>query len=175
MPVTLNLLPPEHVTSGALGKILKTARALNVVLLVTFLIFALGLGAYFIFTTSQLRSISASENQLKAQITTLETSEQQIVLLKDRLSKVKTVQGLSTSSKNLAKIDPFVTSLGGETNLSELAIDPQKVDLSILFKSNASLSAFLKSMLGTKDFSSVSLTTFGYNPANGYLVTFHIL
>lgn len=175
MPVTLNLLPPEHVTSGTLGKLLKIARALNVVLLVTFLVFALGLGGFFIFTSAQLRSVTTSENQLKAQITTLEASEQQMVLLKDRLGKVKLVQALNTSSKNLAKIEPFVKSLSTDAGLSELAVDPQKMDLSILFRSNAGLSAFLKSMIDSKDFSSVSISTFGYNPANGYLVTFHIL
>jgi Tfp pilus assembly protein PilN len=174
MTIRINLLPPEYAVSGPLGKLLKTTRMLGVIALGAFLVFALGLAAFFIFSSFQLRALKANEDKLKSDIASSETSEQQIVLLKDRLAKVKIAQSTQSGVKNLEKIDPFIAGLSGSTILTELDVDSQKVDLSILFKSNNELSTFLKTLTDSKVFQSVVLTSFGFNPLTGYLVTIRL-
>ena len=175
MTIKLNLLPTEYVVTGTLGKVLKITRSLGVISIAAFLIFAVGLGAFFVISSFQLRNISTEVQDLKSQISTKEQSEQQIVLLKDRIKKIKTVQGLPNSFKNLGNIDPVVSTLTGSASLTELSTDSTKVDMSINFKSNSELAAFLQNLNSVKVFKSILMTTFGFNPASGYLISIRLL
>ena len=175
MAIKLNLLPPEKAVSGPLGKIVKSIRMLNVILLSAFIIFALGLGAFFVFTSIQLNSVNNSSNNLKAQISTLETSEQAMVLLKDRIGKIKSAQNVAGAKTNVANLGPFLSQVGPSSSLQELDVDSQKIDLSVIFRTNSDMTSFFKALLASTLFKSVTLSTFGYNPASGYLTTFHLL
>ncbi|KKR26631.1 MAG: hypothetical protein UT58_C0009G0011 [Microgenomates group bacterium GW2011_GWC1_39_7b] len=148
---------------------------LNVILLSGFIIFALGLAAFFAFSSIQLQSISSEVDEIKSLIVSQEKTEQAVVLLKDRLAKIGMARGVVSSIKIFSRIEPFLINIGPNSNLSELSIDPQKLDLSVVFRSNSDLSAFLKNISDSEVFKFVTLTTFGYNPASGYLATFHIL
>lgn len=175
MAIKLNLLPPEYVVSGAAGQLLKTTRMLGVIFLAAFLIFALGLVAFFIISSVQLRSLTQVGDTLKSQITAEEQSEQQMILLKDRIKNIKTVQGLPDATRNLTNIEPVVDSVGGSGSVTELSIDSQKIDLSALFKTNTDLPAFITKVKESGVFKSVILTSFGFNSASGYLVSLRFM
>jgi Tfp pilus assembly protein PilN len=170
MAVKLNLLPQGTSISGSLGKALKLTKMLGVIAAAFFLVFALGLSALFILNTITLNRLNSDVNTLKGQITALESTEQKAVLLKDRLSKIKTALLLPSAVPNLDKVNSLVAALPPATILSELNVDPQKVDLTIRFNATGDLSTFMKSLATSKSFTSVVLTTFGYNPSSGYTV-----
>ncbi len=175
MAVTLNLLPTGYAVSGPLGKVLKLVRMLNVILLSGFIIFVMGLGAYFVFISAQSKNISLENDGLKSQIAAQAKTEQTIFLLKDRITKINSVHETPSSVKVFTKIEPFLASIGQNSDLIELSIDPQKFDMSVVFRTNSDLTEFLSKISNSDVFKSVTLTTFGYNPASGYLATFHIL
>jgi hypothetical protein len=168
MAAKLNLLPPDYALTGPVGQIVKFARPLNVILLALFLVTVLGMGGFFIFSSLSLKSLTADNDSLKKQIQAQSTAQQQIVLLKDRLGKIKTVQGLPTATQNLTSIDPVLVLVAGNSFLSELDVDSQKVAATIVFKSNSDLTNFLKNISLNTTYSSVSLGTFNYSPAVGY-------
>lgn len=175
MAIKINLLPPESTISGPVAQMMKVARMLNVIFLGVFLVVGFGLGVFFVVSSLQLQDLNATNNKLKGQITAQETSEQQLVLLKDRLAKIQTVKNLPDTTKNMVKVDPFIRELVGNTSLTELEVDAQKTDLSVLFRTNSDLTNFLKSMSDNKVYKSSILSSFGYNPSSGYLVSVHLL
>ncbi len=175
MAIKLNLLPSEYVVSGTLGKVLRTSRSLSVILVAAFLIFVVGLGAFFVISNLQLRNASGKEADLKSQIVAEEQSEQKIVLLKDRLKKIKTVQAMSSSLENTGNLDSLVSVLGSSATLTELSADSDKVDLSVNFKNNSDLAGFLERIGSIETFKTVIMTAFGFNPASGYLVGIRLL
>ncbi len=174
MAVKLNLLPPELSVSGGLAKILKTTRMLGVIFLAGFLIFALGTGAFFLVSSLQLKNLTQNIDQLKTQIKAQAVSEQQIVLLKDRIKGIKSARNSSSALKELADFDPFLTSLTSDSSVNELQIAPQKIEATILFRSSADLTAFLQSLKSSTAFSLGTVNSFSFNPATGYLVTFRL-
>lgn len=174
MAIKVNLLPPEYSVSGPLSKALKTLRTLNVILLAAFIIFATGLGGYILFSVFQQRSLNEQEAQLKAQVTAQQQSEQQLVLMKDRLGKIQTLKTVSGAEENLEKIDPLVASITGDNLLTELEVDSRKIDLSVLIRTNSQLSAFLGSLRSQEVFNTIVLSSFGFNPASGYLVSLNL-
>ena len=170
MATKINLLPPGFGVTGNLGKILKAVRMVGVIGLAFFLVFGLGISIYFIVSTITFNALKSETNSLKEQVKTLQTTEQQIVLLKDRIGKINMALGLPEAIKNLIAIEPFISNLSSSASLNQLEIDPQKIELSLQFRSTADTSAFIKSLSDMKDFRSVVLTSFGYDSTNGYTV-----
>ncbi|HKB88798.1 MAG TPA: hypothetical protein VKC53_04065 [Patescibacteria group bacterium] len=171
MAVKLNLLPEGYALSGPLSQVVKLVRPLNVILLAFFLIVVLGMGGFFIFSSFSLRNLNTANDALKSKIQSQATAQQQIVLLKDRLKQIKTVQGLPTALKNMTSITPLLASSSGTILVSELGVDPQKAAVSVVFRSNSDLTSFVRSLNTVKSFNTVSLGAFSYNPGSGYLVT----
>ncbi len=170
MAVKLNLLPPEYGELKGIGRILKITRSLGVIAMAFFLVFTLGVSAFFIISSISLNNLKSNVDGLKTQIESEKTSEQQLVLLKDRLGKIKSVLGVATANTSLTAINPYITGLSADTTLSEVDVDSAKAELSLTFRSRADLSAFLKKISEGQAFGSVTLSAFTYSPESGYLV-----
>ena len=99
MATKINLLPPGFGVTGNLGKILKAVRMVGVIGLAFFLVFGLGISIYFIVSTITFNALKSETNSLKEQVKTLQTTEQQIVLLKDRIGKINMALGLPEAIK----------------------------------------------------------------------------
>lgn len=168
MAIKLNLLPPEKAVDKNLSQVLRMVRALGVIALAIFLITVVGLGAYFIYSNFSLNNLNTQNTQLKSQIAQQETSEQQIILLKDRLKKISTAQNSPSALKNLIALDPVLTSFSGDLQINELSIDSTKVGFSATFKSNTALSSFFEGISKIPEFKTVVLSSFGFNPTTGY-------
>jgi len=170
MAVKLNLLPPELAVDKNLGAALKITRSLGIISLAAFILFVVGVSGFFIFDSITLKNLNTDVNTLTSQISVQSTSEQQIVLLKDRIKKISSIQSTPTSLSNLIAIDPFLSNLSSTATIGELNVDSQKMNLLVNFKSNDDLSNFLKNMSNSGVFKTVTLTSFGLNPSSGYSV-----
>lgn len=170
MAVKLNLLPADYALTGPVRQLVKAARPLNVILLALFFVTAIGMGGFFIFSSISLNNLAKENNSLKSQIQAQSTAQQQIVLLKDRLSQIKTVQAVPSASKNFDKISPILNLVTGSSFVSELGVDSQKTTSSVIFKSNSELTNFLKNVSSNTAYSTVTLGTFNYSPVMGYQV-----
>lgn len=170
MAVKLNLLPPEYTTTKGLGSLLKATRALGIISIAVFIVFTLGVSAFFVISTLTLKNLNSDLDSLKGQISSQEKSEQQIVLLKDRLSKIKSIIGTEDASNVLSDVNPYVTGLPTDSTLGELDLDSLSADFSVTFRSNSNLSAFMSQISQVKEFQNVRLTSFAYNPESGYTI-----
>lgn len=169
MAIKINLLPTELKVSGGLSRILRVSRILGVISLAVFLVFGLGLGVFFVISSVQLNSLNSGNDALKSQVTSLKTSEAQLVVLKDRIAKIKTVQKIPTAVKNLVDFDPLVSSFSSST-VSEVDVDTNKIATSINFRSNSDLTSFVKAISLASIFRSVTFSSFSFSPAGGYLI-----
>lgn len=170
MAIKLNLLPPELAIDKNLSAVLKIARSVGVILIALFLIFVVGATAIFIISSISLKNLNSDITNTTKQISASEASEQQIVLLKDRVGKIKTVQAFSNGLNNLTALEPLLPLSSPDSLVSELTIDPLKIALSLNFKSNDSLSSFLATLSSSKAFKSVVVSSLGLSPLVGYSV-----
>jgi hypothetical protein len=168
MPVKLNLMPSGLLISKSLSKVLKTIKAINVILIVTFIVFILGIGVYFILSSISLKNTESKLEQLKSQILLQETSEQQLIILKDRLTKISAAKAFPDALKNLGSVNTILVNLSQDSSISQMDISPSKIDLTMTIRSNADLTNFIKSIEETNLFKSVLLSSFGYSSTGGY-------
>lgn len=170
MAIKLNLLPPELAVDKNLSQILKVVRSLNVILISTFFVFIVVVSAIFIISYTTLNNLESQVGKAKSQITASETSEQQVVLLKDRLSKIGDIQNIPSGLTNLLAIEPFLTNLSADSSLNELVVDSKKTQMLLTFKTNSDLTTFVESMSKSNSFKSVILSSFSLSPSSGYSV-----
>jgi hypothetical protein len=169
MAVNLNLLPPELAVSKNLGRALKTLRALGVIGVAAFLIFAVGLGILFIVSTINLNGLNTNVNQLKSQVSAQEASEQQIIILKDRIAKIVEAKAVPSALKTIVNVDAFLSDLSPDSTINQFNAGSTKADISMSFKSNADLTSFLQAV-SVSSFKSVILSSFSYSPSQDYSV-----
>jgi len=168
MPVNVNLLPPELSVSKSLNDLIKTLRALGVIAIAAFLVFGVGVGVFFAISTVTLGSINANVGRLKSQVSSQEKSEQQIVLLKDRITKITSVLTIPNSLLNLTAIGSFLSKFSGSVSIDQMQIDPAAIVLLVNLKTNSDLSTFLGLLENSAIFKSVNLTSFSFSPSSGY-------
>lgn len=170
MAVKVNLLPNELKVGKGVLRILRIIRMFGVISLGVFLVFGLGVAIFFILSSVALNNLNKTNDVLTSQIQSLETSETQMVLLKDRIGKIKIVQNLPSAAKNLDSINSLIASIPSSDPVNGLELTPSKISMSINFNSNSDLSGFLKSLSSSSSFQAISLTSFTFNPVSGYLV-----
>lgn len=170
MATEFNLLPPEYGAAKGLGKVLKVTRALGVISIAFFLIFTIAISAVFLISSASLNALNSDIQTLTAQISAVETSETQIVLLKDRVTKIKSALSLPSADVSLAAIEPLVSNLPENSSLSELSLDSAKTTVALNFTSSADLTSFLNQISTNKNFASVIMTSFTYSLGTGYQV-----
>ena len=168
-PININLLPEEFTVSSGISRILSITRMFGVIFLAIFLVFGLGMVTIFMIYSIQLNNLKNSNSVLTSQIASMQSTETQLVLLKDRIAKIKIADSSSSAIDSVKTFMPLVAVLGASSRVNELDIDSSKITSSLTFSSGTDVSAFIASLSNTK-FAGVSLTSFSFNPAVGYLV-----
>lgn len=167
MPANLNLLPDNLYVSKSVSSTVKTLKALNVILIVIFIIFAVGVGAYFVFQKITLNSTQTTLAQLKSQIKAQEQSETKLILLKDRLSKIASIQNSSSASKNMDNLTTLLSGTSQSFEISSANVSSNKIALSLKIYSNEDLTSFISNVKSSALFGSANLSTFNYG-SGGY-------
>ncbi|KKR44847.1 MAG: hypothetical protein UT93_C0005G0012 [Candidatus Woesebacteria bacterium GW2011_GWF1_40_24] len=170
MQENLNLLPQNLQISKGLDSVLKTSKALGVILIVVFIVFSLGTGAFFIYSKITLNNVQTNVEQLKSQVKAQEGSEQQLVLLKDRLAKISSIKSTPNASKNIINMDILFRNMSPSSTMNQLEVTPTKIGVSMLIRSNEDLTAFIKNLKTNEMFNVVNLTSLGYSMNAGYSV-----
>lgn len=174
MAIKVNLLPTELRVSGGVAQFLKISRMLGVIALAVFLVSGLGLGAFFAISSIELNNLNTANDSLKSQEATLSKTEAQLVVLKDRIAKIKIAQAVPSSTKNLTNFDPLLSSLSTGTKIGELDVDTAKITASMDFTSNSDLRSFVNAISTSSIFKNVTIASFSFNPTTGYLVNLTI-
>jgi len=170
MAIKLNLLPQDYAISDSVAGILKIAKPLNVILLTIFLLTTVGMSIFFVVSSVSIKNLNSDNETLKNKIQAQQSAQQQVVLLKDRLGKIKKVYLKPNAEQNLSSIDGFVNDLPSTVSVSELTIDFQKITMLVNFKNNTDLRNFMSSLRDQQTFSNISIDSFSYNKTDGYIV-----
>ena len=174
MAVNLNLLPQDLAVGHGLNQVIRVIRAINVIAIAAFIIFVVGAGIFYAISSFQLVSLTTGNNNLISQIKTEQTTEQKLILLKDRIAKIKLAYSSDSLTKPIGLVAPLLSQLPSSASVTELNLDTSKITASILFKSGSDISSFFQNIYSSKLFSGVTLTSFGFNPTTGYLVSLNL-
>ena len=177
MPASnINLLPVELSSKSGIAKTAALLRRVSMFSVIVFLILGVMAGAFILIYTLQLEALVKSNQALTQQIAALEVTEQQTVLIKDRLQKIK---GLETQSDILAAVGgirSIMTSLPGGVAIADTTIDSTgKTAFAFSVADSSVLVSFLGNLVANSDYKELKIKSFSFTPATGYLVSFEAM
>lgn len=165
----INLLPVEITPKGFSIRLATILRNVATVGFVILLIAGVGIGAFFLITSTEIRTSNTRQDQYKTTIKSLESTEQSLVLLKDRVGKVKTVLGLDTVSPEVQKAGAIISTFPPDVEAKEIQIS-EITKFTVAVTDTSELTKFLSSVIAANKFKKIDLKGFSFSPTGGYLI-----
>ena len=168
--ININLLPQDLVGSASISKAAEMIKRVAVGLASLFVILAgLGLALFLIFS-SDLKKQQASVDSLKANIRNLESIEQQLFLVKDRIQKASVIINGRKIEEKTTALGRVITFLPASMSLTEAEVDATKSKLAFQATDSSSLAAFLAQLVASGIYKEMTLKNFSFLPGSGFLV-----
>lgn len=170
----INLLPTEMKPKGYVVDLANSLKKFAVIALFVFLVGALSLtGVYIYFLRGTRASVSEHEG-LKSQIKALQATEQRLILVKDRLSKVEDVFESDDAEEEILAFER-VSSFANEGILVEdVDIKAENLEVSLTAVSLTNLTEFIGNLVRLGGFETIILRSLEFDPDSGYLVIFSL-
>lgn len=169
----VNFLPTDQIQNKKVRAVSGNLKIFAALL--GFVCLAIGvLGTFFIvYRNSSVGTLQKQEADLKAQILAQETTEQTLVFVRDRLTKVKEIQAKNANNENfLAEKETFATLPTG-VDLKQLDLTLTDSDFAVTIPDSQTLGQVLE-LVKTKVFANGYVDTISYNSVGGYQVKFKI-
>jgi hypothetical protein len=168
--LNINLLPENLTLNSKTTKWLKLLNRILVIGVVVF-VFACLVSAIALFVFSlQLKNLVTEKSQVEGQVKTYQETEQKLFFIQDRLTKVKTVKTLDTTSKSMDGFKQILDILPATAQLKDAEVNNVSISAVVQLSSSSEVTTFL-SQIVTKDFQRINLKDFSVNPQTGYLLT----
>ena len=175
MAAKVNLLPtdlaPSEGVSKAGGVLRKVALfAVSVFLIVAFV----GGGTYYVLS-NQLNDLESRQEELKGSITSLQSTEAQLVYTKDRISKIQSLLSLRTSEEIYAKQLNVVNSMPFDMTFRESDLASNRSTVELGSPNSRSMVDLMSVLLSRSDFVRLVVDEISFNSLRGYSLIFEIL
>lgn len=174
----INLIPVDMTVSSKtlrLAALLNKISTIGAVVLVFLLV---GLISTMVYYNIQYKNILTDTESLKSKIQTLEKSEQKLVLAKDKLSKIAEVKKEDSISNDLKSFETLLglVSLTAGSNFTEISIDADKTETSIVSSNSSALSSIMQALYSLSSnkltsYKSIVMSSIGYNVSSGFLLS----
>ncbi|KKP48069.1 MAG: hypothetical protein UR39_C0002G0172 [Candidatus Woesebacteria bacterium GW2011_GWA1_33_30] len=169
MDKKINLIPEDLAVPASVVKLTKIINKLSIVMSVVLIVAVLGIVSLLFYFLTNLKRAEASNSLLKDEVTTLEKVEQQLVLTKDKISKINQVKLFDSSDLNLDnfKILQNIIPEFPDLILGEVQISSKGIEILISGKDTVSFITFLRRIKEFDAFPNVAISSFSLNPKSG--------
>ncbi len=171
--MAINLLPVDLTPQTSVTRLVFYTKKITTIAFGLFVVSLLASLGYLFVLSSQIQSATAEKESLKASLASLEQTEQSMVLLRDRLTKINSVLSVSDSFdgvSNFGEVQNQATALGITVRDVEMA--PGRTEFTILLTDSSLLVNLVASLAQNENYKRIELSSFNFNPTSGYFVTF---
>jgi len=169
--IKLNLLPADLAPKESVIKLSNNLKKISVIGYSLFIIVGLASTAFFFYLSNEVSRVSSTTEQYKQSISSLEKTEQRLILVRDRVGKAKEVLKASPTEKRIDSLKSLSASFPDEITFANVEIFPDRLDLTILASNSQALKEGMAELTDSGLFKKVEMISFGLNPKSGYLVT----
>lgn len=166
--VDINLLPPEYGPDPAVARISsKIARIAVVEFVIVVVVAVIGIGS-FVVLSRRLAESSINQTSLKNEIASLESTEQRLYLLKDRIDKSSTVLATESANGEVSEFDFIQSNLPPGVEFKQVEFFTNKLEVVYSFADSNDLVSLLLQLETSGRFSTMELLSINYTQVKGY-------
>ena len=165
----INFIPSDMAVpakSVKLAKIVDKFSTLGVILLILSIISVVFM---FIIFTNEFKNVDNSVKSLTNEISSLEESEQKLILVKDRLEKISYIQTLASAEKDITQFKDLTEKLSfaSGSGFTQVDIGSSKTETSLTLNNSNSLASFIDT-LSKLEYKKIILSSLGYDLSSGF-------
>lgn len=170
----MNLIPKDMSISPKTVKSVKTVNYMSIVLGSALSLCVLAGIIYIVYLNTVKVSSQQQIENLKTQITNLQSSEQKLILVKDRLTKISAIQKDESIADTLDSFIDFSNSISQDStiNIMDTKLSSSKSEVTVSADSSLSINRVLGFLGSGQVYKNVVMNTLGFNPLSGYLASF---
>lgn len=173
--VDINLLPSDLTPKKEIIKVSKKVKKVSIIGYSAIIVIALVFGGTYFFLFNQIRKTENKQSELKNTITSLEQTEQRLILVKDRLQKVDQVMSKPSANTEVDNLE-LLTSLFPEGfSITEAELSDKGSEVKFRIPSSKSLVEFLASLFSSGTYRNIVMMEFEYRVSSGYLLTLKLV
>ncbi len=168
---SLNLLPTEQVRNREVTVAGNRLKAIVAVLGLICLVLGIGGTALVLTTSNTISSLNKEQEGLKSQVLAQESSEQALILVRDRLTKIKTLQSLYLNNKKLNTQREVLDVLPENVTIKQLTLTTSESAFSVIAPDSTNMSDVIALVRGSSLKDSV-IDSINYTAGVGYTINF---
>ncbi len=172
MAQTINLLPVELARGKEVNSLLARLKIASIVICTILLLFSMAGLAYVVITKRNVDTLVVTRDSVKAEVLNLETSEQQLVLLKDRLQKILDYRAADTTQGQLENQKKIIDILPEEISVIGSKIDAADAKIGLNSATLTPLKDITERLISEKLVTQLALSNITYNQTTGYQIYF---
>lgn len=176
MKKQINLIPNELAVSPKYVKLAKEINKVSVFGMSIFVFFLVLFLVFYFYYSNLFKKTNSELTRLKTNISSLEDSEQRLVLVKDRLSKIRQVKKLNTIEKDIANAKIILDQLGQIENQNQTSISLKDQQTDLVFKSSSTslLAESLRVVSSLGLYNTILVQSIALIPDSGYTVNINL-
>lgn len=171
----INLLPQELKPNKSVLIIAKKLKKVSIIfssfLILTFL---LVLGAQYYYT-KKIKESASRQMDLETQIKSMEDTEQQLVLIKDRIEKIISIVSLGTISEEVDIVGKVSEILPEGMLVKSITLDKDMVQMTVVTNGLIQASQYISSVTSLPSLKYVNLVSFDFSPGFGYTIELNFI
>lgn len=166
-----NLLPTELAPKESILNFSNNLKKIAIIGYGLFIVVGLAAGAFFFYLTNEATEVTSDLDQSKKSITSLEQTEQKLILVRDRVQKAETVLKSSPTEKRIESLKALSNIFPAGISFTNIEVLPDRLELTLLASDSLSLKKGMVVLTDSGLFKKVDMISFGLNPKSGYLVS----
>ena len=171
----INLLPSEYGPDPVVARISNKIVRVAIVEFSILVIFAIvGIGSFFI-VSNRVDESSSSQQDLKTSISSLESTEQRLFLLKDRISKAGSVLAAESAVDEVDEFQNVQQGLPTGVEFVKAEFFTNKMEIVYAFNDSQLLVDTLLLIETSGQFSKIELLSLDFTPETGYQVALSLV
>ncbi|QQS39547.1 hypothetical protein IPM62_02960 [Candidatus Woesebacteria bacterium] len=171
----INLLPtdlgPDPQVAKVSEKLVRFVTFLTACLVILIIVSI----ASFELITRKINETNTNKENLKASISSLETTEQKLILIKDRIDKSSTVISEETASKQIEEIEGLITSVPSGVTIVQSEVFPQRTEIVFSVPESKTVGELVQLIESTGRFRIVQLKSIEFSNKDAYKLGFVLI
>jgi len=170
MALKINLLPEDHVKDKKAKRISRIVRTGTLAILALFILIGGAEAGILYYLSQQLDDLAQEQSNIKLSIANLESTEQNLVLIKDRVQKIQELLNNRPDEEIISKQKLITNALLTNLSVKSIVIRPPDYNIEITAASSLSVADLFQELSQKPGFDSLVLETTSFNPYEGYVL-----
>lgn len=167
-----NLLPSNLVANETAGRVANSLKV-TVVLGLEALIVTVAVMLSMIITNSEETKLTQIRiSDLNKSLSALESTEQKLFLIHDRVSKAKDFLADKSTQTGAVRFTSLISDFKEGTKLSNLDVLGDHSTFTLSFASSSDFSKFMTTLMASNFYKQINLLSLNFTPIKGFVVNF---